>query len=170
MSPARERLRLISSVDLVVAGAMASGAASAQPKPEGPHFQAPAVSDPMLAPPPPPARQVKSWDEALALLRAHSPDYITSYQSVVRAQAQSRIVLAAVLPTLTGQGSYTHQFLTETIAIGGLAFVSPPPDTFTAGAGLQWSVLNPRALYAVGTARENAAATPLSFEDKRRAI
>lgn len=78
------------------------------------------------------------------LLRDHSPGYISSYESVRRAQAQSRIALAAVLPTLNAQGSYVHQFSTESIAVAGLSFVSPPPDTFAIGGSLQWNVLDPR--------------------------
>jgi outer membrane protein TolC len=113
---------------------------------------------------------VESWDEALALLRAHSPEYIASYESVRRAEAESRIALAGVLPTLYAQGSYIHQFVTETVAVAGLNFVTPPLDTFSAGAALEWNVVNPRAIYAVGTARENTKATALSFEDKRRVI
>jgi outer membrane protein TolC len=124
----------------------------------------------MLAPPPASPRQVDSWDEALALLRAHSPEYIASYESVRRAEAESRIALAAVLPTLYAQGGYIHQFVTETVAVAGLNFVTPPLDTFSAGAALEWNVVNPRAIYAVGTARENTKATALSFEDKRRVI
>ena len=157
------------SLGFLAAALLASSTASAQATSESP-FHPPAVSDPMLAPPPAAPRQVKSWDEALALLRAHSPDYITSYESVRRAEAQSRIALAAVLPTLNAQGSYVHQFFTETIPFGGASFVTPPPDLFAAGATLQWSVLNPRAMYAVGTARDNVRATALSFEDKRRVI
>jgi outer membrane protein TolC len=113
---------------------------------------------------------VGSWDEALALLRAHSPEYIASYESVRRAEAQSRIALAAVLPSLNAQGGYIHQFYTETVAIAGLSFVTPPPDTFSAGASIQWNVLNPRAIYAIGTARRNTSATALTFEDRRREI
>jgi outer membrane protein TolC len=152
-----------------VAGVLASSTAGAQ-APRETQFLPPPVSDPMLSPPPAAPRQVKSWDEALTLLRAHSPDYVTSYESVVRAEAQSRIALAAVLPTLTGQGSYLHEFFTLTIPFGGANIVTPPPDVFSASASLQWSVLNPRALYAVGTARENVRATGLSFEDRRRVI
>jgi multidrug efflux system outer membrane protein len=137
---------------------------------EAPAFQPPAVSDPMLAPPPAAPREVRSWDEALVLLHDHSPEYISSYESVRRAEAQSRIALAAVLPTLNAQGSYVHQFSTESIAIAGLSLVTPPPDTFAIGGSLQWNVLDPRALYAIGTARESAQAAALSFEDKRRAI
>ena len=138
---------LVYSLGLVVAGGLASGTATAQATKE-PSFQPPAVSDPMLAPPPPAPRQVKSWDEALALLRAHSPDYIASYENVLRAEAQSRIALAAVLPTLNAQGSYVHEFFTETIPFGGSNFVTPPPDLFAAGATLQWNVLSPRAIAA----------------------
>src|SRR5689334_6615214 len=65
---------------------------------------APAVSDEMLSPAPTARRVIRSWDEALALIRSRSPDYITGYESVKRAEAQSRIALAAVLPTLNGLG------------------------------------------------------------------
>jgi outer membrane protein TolC len=154
----------------VASTALTSGVAEAQAVTEPPHIVAPAVSDPMLAPPPPAPRQVMSWDDALALLRAHSPEYIASYEDVRRAEAQSRIALAAVLPTLNAQGSYVHQFETETVSIAGLTIVTPPPDTFSAAASLQWNILSPRAIYAIGTARENTKATSLSFEDKRRLI
>jgi outer membrane protein TolC len=143
--------------------------AHAQSAPE-PAFHPPAVSDPMLAPPPPAPQQVKTWDEALALLRAHSPDYVSSYESVKRAEAQSRIALAAVLPVLNAQGSYVHQFFTESIAIGPVAFVTPSPDTLAASGTLSWNVLNPRAIYAVGTADENVDVAKFSFSDRRRTI
>jgi outer membrane protein TolC len=157
------------ALTLVVAGVLASSSARAQATAEA-QIRQPAVSDEMLTPPPAAPRQVKSWDEALSLLRAHSPDYISSYESVRRAEAQSRIALAAVLPTLNAQGSYVHEFFTETIPFGGSNFVTPPPDLFAAGATLQWNVLSPRAIYAVGTAKDNVRATALSFEDRRRVI
>jgi multidrug efflux system outer membrane protein len=153
----------------VIAGSMTSATSLAQPA-EEPQYHAPAVTDPMLAPPPAAPRQVKSWDEALSLLRAHSPDYLSSYETVRRAEAQSRAALAAVLPTLNAQGAYVHQFFTENIPFGGATLVTPPPDVLSASATLQWNVLNPRAIYAIGTAHENEQATVLSFEDKRRAI
>jgi multidrug efflux system outer membrane protein len=130
----------------------------------------PPVDDPMLAPPPAAPAQVASWDEALSMLRAHSPDYIASYENVRRAEAQSRIALAAVLPTLTAEGSYVHQFSTETIPFDGSSFVSPPPNTFAVSGALQWNILNPRSIYAVGTSKKNIAATEMSFEDRRRQI
>jgi len=144
--------------------------ARAAPPAGPPHVDTPAVSDPMLAPPPPAPSQVASWDEALTLLREHSPEYIASYESVERAAAQSRIALAAVLPTLTAQGSYTHQFHTETFSFAGQNIVAPYADTLVASASVQWNIVNPRALYAIGTAHENVRATELSFQDRRRTI
>ena len=128
----------------------------------------------MLTPPPDAPRRIPSWDDALALIRAQSPDYLSSYQSVVRAEAQKRIALAAVLPVLTGQGTYTHQFRSEQITLLTTPptppFVTPPPDVFGVGATLAWSVANPRAIYAQGTAARNADLARLSFEDRRRTI
>lgn len=153
----------------VIGLGLASGTATAQTAAPEPQFHPPAVSDPMLAPPPSAPRQVKSWDEALALVRAHSPDYISSSASVRRAEAQSQIALARALPTLNAQGSYVHQFYTSTIPLNGTTLVSPPADTLQVSASLGWGV-DPRAWYAIGTARKSARASDLSFEDMRRTI
>jgi outer membrane protein TolC len=155
-----------------LASATTAATAKAQPATE-PAFRPPAVSDPMLAPPPSAPQQVKTWDEALALLRAHSPDYVSSYESVKRAEAQSRIALAAVLPVLSAQGSYVHQFFTESIALGpppAPAFVTPPPDTLAATGVLSWNVINPRAIYALGTADANIDVAKLAFSERRRTL
>jgi outer membrane protein TolC len=112
---------------------------------------------------------VKSWDDALALLRAHSPDYVAGQENVVRAAAQARVALGGALPTLNAQGSYVHQFNHETISLAGLTFVTPPPDTFAVSGAAQW-IVSPRAIYAVGTADRNAELAKLSFEDQRRVI
>jgi outer membrane protein, multidrug efflux system len=147
--------------------------ADAQTPPEPPHVAPAPVTDPMLAPPPEAARRIGSWDEALDLIRAQSPDYVSSYQSVVRAEAQKRIALAAVLPVLTGQASYVHQFVNERVTfptVPPISFVTPPPDVFGLGATLTWSVVNPRGIYAQGTAERNIDLANLSFEDRRRTI
>jgi multidrug efflux system outer membrane protein len=139
----------------------------------------PEVSDPLLTPPPEAPRKIASWDDALALIRTQSPDYITGYQSVLRAEAQKRIVLAAVLPVLSGQASYTHQFYTAAFTIAGLtpagvpvpfSLVSPPVNLWTVGAGLNWAVVDPRGIYQVGTASKNIDVAKLSFTDQRREI
>jgi outer membrane protein, multidrug efflux system len=162
-------------VPLVLAASLASAIGLAQPASpppnatEPPTFRPPPVSDPMLAPPPSAPQEVKSWDEALALLRAHSPEYISGYESILRAAAQSRMALAAVLPTLNGQGSYNHEFYTISIPFNGAVLVSPPPNTWAATATAQWNI-SPRAIYAVGTADRNTEVARLSFEDSRRTI
>ena len=163
------RVIVVFAISMVVrqAGADQAGAPLG---PEPTQVSTTPVSDPMLAPPPPPPRQLASWDEAIALVRTQSPEYVSSYESVLRAEAQKRIILAAALPILNGQGSYTHQFYTETIALPGASFVSPPPDVLSVGASLSWNVLNPRALYAIGTANANIGATKLSFADQRRIL
>jgi outer membrane protein TolC len=146
---------------------------------------APAVNDPMLAPPPPAPRSIASWDEALALIRARSPDYRSSEQAVHRAFAQRETAFAAVLPVLQGQGGYTRQLLSPLQAtLAGLtgsatatplpiiAFpvVTPPANTFVVGGTMTWQVFNPRGIYGVGTATRAIDVARLTFEDRRRQI
>jgi len=133
-------------------------------------FEPPPVSDPMLEPPQPSSGQVKSWEDALALIRAHSPDYLGSSESIARAEAQWRIALAAVLPTVTGLASYTHNFITAQIPLAGGILVTPPPDIFTLGASANWAIVNPRGFYGVSTADKSIDAAKLAFEDRRREI
>ncbi|MCL2448861.1 MAG: TolC family protein [Polyangiaceae bacterium] len=138
------------------------------------------VDDPMLAPPPPAPRSLASWDEALALIRTTSPDYLTSAQAVRRAQAQREIALSAVLPSITGQGTYARRLLAPLratlVGLNGngndvpFAIVTPPADAFNVGATASWEVLSPRAIYGIGTADENIEVARLSFEDRRRQI
>ena len=85
----------------------------------------PQVTDPMLAPPEAAPAEIRSWDEAIALMR-HSPDYLTSVAAVERAVAQRRIALAAVLPTLNAAGGYLHNFNTVAIPFGTSVLVEPP--------------------------------------------
>jgi outer membrane protein, multidrug efflux system len=127
-------------------------------------------ADPLLAPPPPAPRAIRSWEEALSLVRARSPDYRTSQDAIARASAQTRIALAALLPTVTGQASYTHQFFTETIPFGGASLVTPPQNVAGLGASLSWTPVNARAIYGVGTAERNVDVAQLAFEDRRRQL
>jgi multidrug efflux system outer membrane protein len=133
-------------------------------------FRTPDVTDPMLAPPQEAPRHIASWDEALSLIREQSPDYVTSQQAVLRAEAQERIALAAVLPILGVQGSYTHQFYTASFNIAGFNLVSPSPTVWSVNVGASWQAINPRAIYQVGTASENVDVTKLTFANQRRLI
>ncbi len=135
-----------------------------------PTFVQPPVSDPMLAPPPAAPAEVHSWDEAITLIRGHSPDYLTSVESVERAEAQKRIALAAVLPTLSGQGSYVHNFNTLSIPFGGETLVTPPATAWSIGASAAWTIVNPRGIYGLETADLGIDVARLSSEDRRRVI
>src|SRR5207248_10223007 len=119
--------------------------------------------------PPAPAR-VGSWEEALQLIRSRSPSYASSAQAVEQAEGASRVALAGVLPSLSGQASYTHQFLIENVTIGGTSFTTPAPNLLAAQGSLAWQVLSPRALHALGTAHRAVDAARLSFADARRQI
>jgi multidrug efflux system outer membrane protein len=145
----------------------------------------PGVEDPMLAPPPAPPRSIASWDEALSLIRAQSPDYASSAEGVRRVTAQREVAIAAVLPNAQARAGYAHQLLpplTATLAgvVGSptasplnlVAFpvVTPPVDNVSVGGTVAWNVLNPRGLYGLGTANRALDAEKLSFEDRRRQI
>jgi outer membrane protein TolC len=143
--------------------------ASAQSSDAGPTVAHPAVDDPALAPPPRAASEVHSWDEALTLIR-HSPDYLTSAAGIERALAQHRIALAAVLPTLTAVGTYTHNVRQISIPFGTETLVVPPANDWTAGASVQWNIIDPRGLYRLGTADLATAVARLSLDDRKRVI
>ncbi len=133
--------------------------------------EGPPIEDAMLAPPPPAPRQIASWEQALELIRTRSPEYISSYEAVRRAEAQRETALAAVLPSVDGQVAFVHQLARPLrFSIAGLSVVTPPANVWDFGAAASWPVINPRGIYGVGTADKNIDAAQLSFEDSRRQI
>ncbi len=131
----------------------------------------PPIDDPQLAPPPEAPRVLRSWDEALTLVRAQSPDYRTTYDNVLRAEAQSRVALAGILPSASLQASLTHQLFTAQVPLTGTTPETyPQQNVWGVGGTLLWPVGNPRAYYAIGTAKENARAFELDLAEKRRTI
>jgi len=174
---------------LLVTLCLASEATSAQaapppaapaPAPVTPTPVAASEDDPLLAPPPAAPRKIASWDEALGLIRAQSPDYRSGAEAVRRASAQREIAMAAVLPVVNAQGSYTHQFLSPVRAtLAGLTpagatvpfpLVAPPEDVLGVGGTVSWTAVNPRGIYGVGTANRTIEAAQLTFQDQRRQI
>ncbi|HEY1557501.1 MAG TPA: TolC family protein [Kofleriaceae bacterium] len=129
----------------------------------------PEVTDPMLAPPAPAPMELHSWDEALQMLR-RAPDFLTSVAAVERAVAQRRIALAAVLPTLVGQGSYVHNFNTLSVPFGTSTLIVPPPTVWSATGTASWNAINPRGLYGIGTADLQIEVASLSLADRRRVL
>src|SRR5579859_7047292 len=68
-------------------------------EPAAPEPQISAIDDPLLAEPAAAPREITSWDEALQMIREHSPDYLGSAEAVRRAEAQKTVALSAVLPS-----------------------------------------------------------------------
>src|SRR5258707_2508117 len=124
--------------------------AHAQPA-DAPAVEQRGVSDPMLAPPEAAPAELRSWDEAIAMMR-RSPSYLTSAAEVERALAQRRIALAAVLPTLTGSAGYLHNFANVNIASGGSVLVAPPPTGWSASATASWDIVNPPRVHRIRAA------------------
>ena len=102
--------------------ALPAAARAAPPEPAAP---APLqVDDPMLAPPPAAPRTIKSWDDALALIRAQSPDYLRPPRPSAAPTPSARSPSPPCCPRSAAQGSYTHQFLSPLGILPGLA--GPP--------------------------------------------
>ena len=141
------------------------------PAPTGPTAPPP-IDDPQLAPPPPAPRALASWDEALQMVRAQSPDYRTTYDNVLRAEARTRVALAAILPTAVAQGTYTHQLMTVPLALapGAPPQAYPPQDVWGITGTLSWSAIDPHGIHAYGTAKKNVTAYEADLTDKRRTI
>jgi len=136
----------------------------------------PPVDDPMLVSPPAATREIKSWGDAVALSRARSTDIATAVAEVRRAEAQTRTALAAVLPTLNGNVSYPHQFITKDQIILGApgdaprTITSPQSDFLNGSLVLSQSVINLQAWHSIKTGKENEKAARLSVEDSQRMV
>jgi outer membrane protein TolC len=118
----------------------------------------PTVNDPMLAPQPRPQRELASWHEAVTQLRARSIDLATAYAEVIKAEAQSRIALAALLPTINGTATATHQFITKETSVFSNAtgatrvLSSPTNNVVNGGISLSQSLVDVKAWHDLGTA------------------
>jgi outer membrane protein TolC len=99
----------------------------------------------MLTPVPPATRDIANLEEALSLVKSRSTDLRIAYLEIDRAAAQTRIALAALLPTLTGNVTATQNILRQTSSSPGFVPIplgsipglplppSIPPDTVVAG-------------------------------------
>ncbi len=130
----------------------------------------PAVDDPQLASPPDPSHTLHSWEQALAAVRAHSPDYRSAHDNVLRAEAQARAALGAIVPSLDAQWSFTHQLFTRQEEVSGSAITLPLQDVPSATGTFVWNVANPRALYALGSAKRRVEVAEDELSDRRRLI
>jgi outer membrane protein TolC len=140
----------------------------------------------MLAPVPRPRRIVASWAEASAMMRERSTDLRVAFDQVLQAEALTRAALANYLPTITAEGTYTHELLTRKSAlpqpaiIGGGADVPvleavssttlPVPDLFVGAVRLRQVVVDIAAWDRVRVDELAERASRLSLEDKKRAL
>jgi outer membrane protein TolC len=135
------------------------------------------VNDPMLQPVPRPRTEIATWEEALTHVRARSTDLRVAALEIIRAEAQSRIALAGVLPTLNGSVQYTHNLITnetlQPVSVNPPTFKSvntPFPDFLTGSIIASQPVIHPREWYAIGTAKAGETVAQLGLEDTKRTI
>jgi outer membrane protein TolC len=136
--------------------------------------QAPTIDDPMLAPMPPAATNVSTWEGTLELIRARSTDLRTAYDEVLRAAGMTRSALAGALPTISLGGTYTFQTGNyapiATGGGGGLVSLAPKANSLGAEAVVNQPLVALQTWHAVGTAQVNERAFELSFDDMKRTI
>lgn len=139
----------------------------------------PPVSDPMLAPVPPPKRVLSSWQEALTYLRLRSTDLRTALDQVLQAEATTRIALAQYLPSIQGTGQYTHQLLVNQVGGGGIGFTGtgitqtssvPIPNSWNGNVQVQQSILNAQQFDQISIDELSEDAANLSVEDEKRTL
>ncbi len=87
------------------------GAEPARPRGAEDRPDLPEITDQMLEPVPPPARVLKSWQEALELVRTRNTSLATARAQVLTAQAQARLALAQSLPSLVANGVVQRSLL-----------------------------------------------------------
>jgi outer membrane protein TolC len=139
-----------------------------------------AAPDPMLQPAPRPRRSISSWAEALSLVLANSADLRVAYDEVQQASAQTRIALAQALPSLSGQGSLVHNFITsQSSQVVGVSpadnpifgsYTAPSPTYLQGGLKLTQPLLAAAAWHAIGTASVSEEASRLSEADLKRTL
>jgi outer membrane protein, multidrug efflux system len=155
----------------------AAGALSAAPVTVPPP---PPVDDPMLTPAPTPARVLSSWREAVTFLRARSTDLRVAMDQVLQAEGQTRIALAQYLPSITGTGTQSHQFLTNpSSAIGGIVFNgaglsssprTPIPNTTAGSVQIQQDLINVQEFDQISIDELGEDAARLSVDDAKRTL
>ncbi len=139
----------------------------------------PKVDDPMLAPVPPPARVVSSWDQIAAELRGRSADLHVAVQEVARAEAQRREALAGILGSITANGTATLNFITQDSAFVGVdaqgnptfrTVTSPTPQYLSGNLSFSLPIFAPRAWNSIKTASLGIDIAKASLDDLRRTL
>lgn len=139
---------------------------AAQPEPVLPE-----VDDPLLAPPPPPPHVLRTWQEALQLVRDQSVNMRIARANVLQAQAQVRTALAPALPQLIGSAGATKYLLRgEVQTATGPVTIPDPSLILSAQLSLTVPLFRPAAWYNYGTAKDAVEATKLSAQEVERQL
>ncbi len=179
------RTRALAPIALVVCLAAPAGAqpAPAEPAPPDPSVlpeptgepKLPEIDDPMLAPLPAPPHQLRSWREALKLVRGNNTSLQRAAAQIALTSGQARQALSRALPTLTGTAQVQRHLLTgegTTFSSSGLrqGTIPDPLTTWNAGLALRVPVFAPKAWYDHGTAKQSGEAARLSASDAQRLV
>jgi len=161
---------------------------AAEPAPPPAEPVLPEVTDDMLAPVPPATNVLQNWRDALRLLRQNSTTLRTLQAQQDVARAQAREALAPALPTLTGNGSVSHQLLrgnapvldiNQTLAavranpqtadaVYDIVKVPDATTTWQAGLSLRIPIVNLPAWHNRGTALQQIQVTQLNSKAAER--
>lgn len=137
------------------------------------------IEEPLLAPIPPAPKTLTNWQDAVHLVDSRSPDLRIAEEEVERAAGMSRQALGRILPTLNANASAGRQASTIDQPAGTTLFGQKIPQPFTMtntsttssfSTTLSVPVLQPRAWYAYGTARESVEMARFSAVDRRRLL
>jgi multidrug efflux system outer membrane protein len=157
----------------------AAPAPSAVPLPDSPPPVV--VDDPMLTPVPPPLHVITTWEDATRMMRARSTDLRRAHDDVLKAEADSRTALGAVLPTLSATGTASHTILPTASSGGGSVIDTGTPagaqavsgagggrNSLTGSLRLAVPLIDFKGWHNVGTARVNEEVARLSYADLER--
>lgn len=133
----------------------------------------PEVSDPLLAPVPPPPHVLDSWQRALALVRSDSTVYRNARFAIERAEGEARVALAPALPRLAGSAEFAHHLLPGRSAATPLAAstaIPNPRHSFQAALALTVPLFHAKAWYDHATAKDAVEAERLSAKEVERTV
>jgi len=172
--------RFVSALAPALFTALVAPSALAQPKPAAaapaPAAQAeptlPEVTDPLLAPPPPPAHVLQSWEQGLQLVRDQSVSMRVARANVLNAEAAVQAALAPALPQLLGTAGVTQYLLRGETAVagGGTATIPDPSRVWNAQLSLTVPLFRPAVWYNHGSAKDALEATKLSSAETEREV
>jgi outer membrane protein TolC len=157
--------------------ALAATSVQSEPTPSAlpPASIQPKVEDAMLTPVPPAPRLVKTWDEALALVRERSTDLRGAEAGVERAGGRWRQALGTLLPNARAQAALAHDLLNPDVASGVSPGAAGDGRTATTPVGtlsatLTQSVVDLSAWRGLSSARASELGATANLQDVRRRL